>query len=379
LETAINNSFNSGVMYTIAAGNTASDACNYSPARTPSAITVGATYQDDTRALYSNYGACVDIFAPGYEILSSGSASDTAARQLSGTSQAAPLVAGVAAIYRAANPSGSASTASQAVLNAATTGILGNVGVGSPNRLLYSWLSAGPGPTPTPTPSATPTPAGSPTPTPSPTPSNGRITIKKRVNNTNGGTSSTTSFPYATTNIPTPSFSLTSNEEFIDGSVPENGQLVAITEASVDGWQLVSVDCVETAGATPNIPNTTVDLANHRANIMVESGESVVCTFTSQELAPTAGEATVTGRVVDTRGRSVRGISLTLFNAMTGEVKNATTNTFGYYSFTQLDVSQFYVVTALNNRRYTILDNERSFTLHDDLANVDFIAEMWAR
>jgi subtilisin family serine protease len=386
METALTNSFNSGVLYTVAAGNAAGDACNYSPARTPAALTVGATAQGDDRALFSNFGACLDVFAPGYEIVSAGIANDTATRQLSGTSMAAPLVAGVAAVYRAANSSASSATASQALLNASTSGILTNTGVGSPNRLLYSWLSGGPSPTPTPTPTATPTPTptatptpaptATPSPTPTPTPTSaGRINIKKQAHNTNGGTSSTVVFPYAATNISTPTFTLTSDQEFTDPNVPSSGQMVKVTEATVEGWQLTSVQCVEVAGDTPNIPNTTVDLTNHTANIMVESGETVTCTFISEELAPTAGQASVGGRITDRRGRGVRGVSLSLFDASTGETFLATTNSFGYYSFSGLAVPDFYVLTAFDFRKYTIVNNIRSFTLHDDLVNVDFFAD----
>lgn len=367
LETAITNSIASGVVYAIAAGNNGADACSFTPARTPNALTVGATWQIDERAPFSNYGACTDIFAPGYEIVSAGIASDSATRQLSGTSMAAPMVAAVAAIYRAANPSATTSATTQAVLNGSTNGIVTNPGAGSPNKLLYSWLGGAPAPTPTPT--------ATPTPTPSPTPGNGTIMIRKRTISAGGGTSSTTAFPYAATNISTPSFSLVGNQEFVDPNVPDTGQMVAVTESDVTGWRLASVECIEVAGGSPNIPNTTVDLVNHRANIMVENGESVTCTFTSQELAPTAGEATVGGRVMDTRGMGARGVTLSLFNATTGEIKYAISNSFGFYSFTELEVAQFYILTAYETKRYTISNNERSFTLHDDLSNVDFIAE----
>lgn len=367
LETAITNSIASGVVYVIAAGNNAADACSFTPARTPNALTVGATWQIDERTPYSNYGPCADIFAPGHQIVSAGIASDSATRQLNGTSMAAPMVAGVAAIYRAANPSATSGATTQAVMNATTNDIVTNPGAGSPNKLIYSWLGGGPGPTPTPTPVVTPTPT--------PGPLIGTIKIRKRALTSTGGTSSTPSFPYAATNISTTNFSLIGNQEFIDPNVSGAGTMVAVTESNVPGWQLASVVCVEEAGGSPNIPNTTVDLANRRANILVENGETVTCTFTSEQMVPTAGEATVSGRIVDSQGMGVRGVYLSLFNASTGEIKYAMSNSFGFYSFRELEVSAFYVLTANGSKRYTIPNNERSFTLNDDLSNVDFLAE----
>ena len=369
METAITNSIASGIVYAIAAGNNAGDACSFTPARTPNALTVGATWQIDERTPYSNYGACTDIFAPGHQIVSLGIASDSATRQLNGTSMASPMVAAVAAIYRAANPTATVAATMQAVMNATTNGIVTNPGAGSPNKLLYTWLGGAPAPTPTPTPSPTATP------TPTPTPVTGTIRIRKRALSSGGGTSSTTTFPYAATNISTTNFSLIGNQEFTDPNVTGAGPVVAVTESDVPGWRLASVECVEVAGGSPNILNTTVDLATRRANILVENGETVTCTFTSEQMAPTAGNATVAGRVVDIRGAGVRGVSLSLFNAMTGEMKYALTNSFGFYSFNELEVSEFYVLTAHGSKRYLIANNERSFTLNDDLVNVDFLAE----
>lgn len=376
METAVTNAVSSGVVFTISAGNNAWNACDYSPGRTPSAITVGATMGGDDRATFSNYGPCLDVFGPGWNIPSAGTASDTAVRNMNGTSMASPLVAGVVAVYRAANPTANPNTVTQAILNASTNGVVTNIDGTSPNKLLYSWLSGAPAPTPTPTPTPTATPSPTPTPTPTPTPlPNGRITIKKRVQTSNGGTSSTTTFSYQATNISTSSFSLVSNQEFIDPDVPSSGQVVAVTEADVAGWRLLSVECVEVAGSTPNIPNTTVDVANHRANIMVENDERVTCTFTSEELAPTASPGTIAGRVADPRGFGVRGVMLSLLNASSGEVRYAMSNSFGYYSFPELELSNFYVVTAFGAKRFSILNNERSFTLNDDQLNVDFLAE----
>jgi subtilisin family serine protease len=138
LDTAVNNLANSGVPIAVAAGNSNANACNSSPARAANAITVGSTTTTDARSSFSNFGTCLDLFAPGSGILSSWFSSDTATATLSGTSMASPHVAGVAALYKQFNPSASSTTVRNAIVNNATTNVVTNAGTGSPNRLLYS-------------------------------------------------------------------------------------------------------------------------------------------------------------------------------------------------------------------------------------------------
>jgi aqualysin 1 len=153
LDNAVNNSINDGVSYAIAAGNSNANACNYSPARVAAAITVGATTSSDARSSFSNYGTCLDIFAPGSSITSTWHTSDTATNTISGTSMASPHTAGVAALYLQGDTSASPSTVRNAIVNSATSGVLTSIGSGSPNRLLYSLLTAPPPPPPPPPPS----------------------------------------------------------------------------------------------------------------------------------------------------------------------------------------------------------------------------------
>jgi subtilisin family serine protease len=138
LDTAVNNLHNAGVTIAVAAGNSNANACNSSPARAVNAITVGSTTSTDARSSFSNIGTCLDLFAPGSSILSAWFTSNTATATLSGTSMASPHVAGVAALYKQANPSASSTTIRNAIVNNATTGVVTNAGSGSPNRLLYS-------------------------------------------------------------------------------------------------------------------------------------------------------------------------------------------------------------------------------------------------
>jgi subtilisin family serine protease len=149
LDTAVNNSIAAGVSYSVAAGNDNQSACNYSPARVANAITVGSTTSSDARSSFSNYGSCLDIFAPGSSITSAWHTSDTATNTISGTSMAAPHVAGVAALYLQGNTSASPATVRNAIVDTSTTGVLSSIGSGSPNRLLYAPLSGG-GTTPPP-------------------------------------------------------------------------------------------------------------------------------------------------------------------------------------------------------------------------------------
>jgi hypothetical protein len=138
---AVANAVSAGIVTVVAAGNENSDACGRSPASTPSAITVGAISKTNTRSSYSNFGSCLDIYAPGDDIVSTWIGSNTALNTISGTSMATPHVAGVAAVYRSYNPSKTATEVRNFLVDQISTlNVISNLDANSPNRVLYSQI-----------------------------------------------------------------------------------------------------------------------------------------------------------------------------------------------------------------------------------------------
>jgi aqualysin 1 len=138
LDSAVNGAIAKGISMVVAAGNDNADACNYSPARTPDALTVGASTSSDARASYSNFGTCLDLFAPGSSVRSAWSSGDTATNTLNGTSMAAPHVAGVIALLLENKPDATPLAIAEHLKTTASVNKVSSIGTGSPNRLLYA-------------------------------------------------------------------------------------------------------------------------------------------------------------------------------------------------------------------------------------------------
>jgi len=174
MKAAVDKAVAAGIPVVVAAGNSGRssqpDACKYTPAHIPSAITVGATDKPsgsrDRRAAYSSYGKCLDIYAPGSQIKSAGHRTKTGTATMSGTSMACPHVAGVTALMMAEDSSLTPAQIVGTLTAQGTKGIIDDPKTGSPNIMLYAGTNA-PTPAPPPTPAPTPVP---PTPAPTPVP-----------------------------------------------------------------------------------------------------------------------------------------------------------------------------------------------------------------
>ncbi|SEU34795.1 Ig-like domain-containing protein [Stigmatella erecta] len=138
VDDAVTASIAQGITYVVSAGNEGFDACTKSPARTPRALTVGATDGADQRSFFSNFGTCVDLFAPGEDILSAWHTSDTDSVLESGTSMASPHAAGAAALYLEAHPQASPGEVHDELVARATRGLVSDAGEGSPDVLLHA-------------------------------------------------------------------------------------------------------------------------------------------------------------------------------------------------------------------------------------------------
>ena len=152
-----------------------------------------------------------------------------------------------------------------------------------------------------------------------------------------------------------------------------SGNPITVQEANyAPNWTLAGLVCINDATNAPHA-GSDENLGTRTATIILAEGDFVTCTFSNTQLSPTAGPVSVSGRVMDSFGGGISGARMTITDAQSGDSWAALTNAFGYYTIDGPSAGNFYIMTV-SHKRYSFIDDTRAFTLNEDLAGVDFIA-----
>jgi subtilisin family serine protease len=312
LNSAVDRAVADGITVVVAAGNSNLDACTASPASAASALTVGASSSNDARASFSNWGSCLDIFAPGVGITSSMIGGTAATASWSGTSMASPHVAGIAALYLQLYPSAAPANVAGAIINAATPSAITDSGTGSPNRLAFMGsFTAAPVSTPS-SPAAVTATAG-----------NATVRLAWSAPVSNGGANITDYLvQYA------PSNSTTTWTTFNDGvSTTLNATVSGLANGTAYSFRVAAINAIGTgaftspiistpiAGAAPSAPQSLYATAGRETVSLTwnapSSAGSAVITDYAVEYSANGGATWVrfVDAVTPTRGAVISGLT----------------------------------------------------------------------
>ena len=325
LDEAINASVASGITYVVSASNNGANACNYSPARASAAITVGATTSGDVRPSYSNYGPCVDIFAPGHLILSAGISDDNAAVYKNGTSMAAPHVAGHTALLLSTQAGLTPSTVTNLLIERSSPDLVQSAGEGSPNRLLYTVLPEVDG-----------------TLLFNALPSGGYVVV--------GSTQ-----PITWSN---------------GGDFNSNVTIELSTNGGASYDTVIASGIANTGSYDWAVPYISTNSGRIRVR---ESGFTGAETTSATEftigIAPTSASVRVGGRVSDQSGRGIEGLLVTIVDAEGVSVVSRT-NSFGFFIFDEVPAGQTYILSI--GRKNGVIES-RVVSTTDDNISINFV------
>ena len=366
VDAAIQAVINDGVTAVVAAGNSAVDACNSSPARVPAAVTVAASDSADRQASFSNFGSCVDLYAPGVGITSTYYTSDTATASMSGTSMASPHAAGAAAMLLSQNPALTPAQVAAALTSNATADVITGATSGTPNRLLFAGtVAAAPAPAPAPAPEPAPAPAPAPTVT-AVTPANGSTAVA-------AGTNVTATFSAAVQGVTGGTFVLKNSA---GAAIPATVTYNATTRTAIlDPAASLAADTRYTAtlvGGTSAIRGSTgTPLASVSWSFL--TGQAPVATSTT----PGSNALLVrrTNNISVTFNEAVQGVTGTTFtvkNAATGALVQASVFRNGTTNQWILDPQQ----SLAAKTRYTVTVTGGAAAVRD-LAGNPFAGRSW--
>jgi len=148
---------------------------------------------------------------------------------------------------------------------------------------------------------------------------------------------------------------------------------ITIVENITAGWSLTDISCnINAGGGLMGVATGTIGL--RQLQVQLNQGNSATCTFTNTFAGPTAATATVSGRVLTKAGLGIRGALVTVNNAASGTSRTAITNSFGYYSFSDLPVNDYYVL-SVTAKRYTFSNSQQSFVVQGDAAGINFTSD----